>query len=84
LTGSRSVDWFRVLTDLDRAGVRLPAVAETIGVPYPTLVSIRNGGGEPLYRNGSAILGLWCSVLQRTASDVPAREPILSAAKAKL
>ncbi len=79
-----AVDWFRILTQLDRAGINLPAVAKDLKLPYRTLHSIRNGFNDPRYETGRAIVDLWCFVFGKSSADVPRRPHECSAAKAKV
>lgn len=76
------VDWFRVFTQLDRAGINLPAVAKDLGISKHTLNSIRNFA-EPRYEYGEKIIELWCFVFGKTVADVPRKERDTSAARAK-
>ena len=64
------IDWFRVLTDLDRRGYTLGIVGATLSIPYSTLYAWR-AGGEPRHQEGEAIVGLWARVTQRHGADVP-------------
>lgn len=79
---SGRVDWFRVFTQLDRAGINLPAVAIDSGIPYQTLKSIRSFA-EPRYEYGEKIVELWCFVFGKTAEEIPRRDRELSVSRAK-
>lgn len=83
-TVAARIDWFRVFTDLDRAGYSLRMVSATLNLPHETLRAQRDGC-EPRYQTGEAITALWCRVKQRPLDDLPrinGREPS-SAAKTR-
>lgn len=76
------VDWFRVFSQLDRAGINLPSVAKDLDIPYQTLKSIRRFA-EPRYEYGEKIVELWCFVFGKTPEQIPRKERELSVARAK-
>lgn len=80
---SERVDWFRVLVQLDRAGLNVPTVARALGVSRKTLYSIRSFA-EPRHDTGQALIRLWCATLGHTAEAVPTRTKDVSVAKAKV
>jgi hypothetical protein len=65
------IDWFRVLTDLDRAGYSGRMVSATLGIPYTTLKAWLYNGSDPRFQDGEAVVGLWIRVTQRAMEDVP-------------
>lgn len=69
------VDWFRVITDLDRAGYSGRMVSATLGIPYQTLRSRIYNEQEPRFQDGEAIVGLWVRVTGRDFTQVP-RVPV--------
>lgn len=62
-------DWFRVLADLQLAGMPNLHVARAIAVPETTLRHWKQGG-EPGHEDGHLLLQLWC---QRTGHDIEQR-----------
>lgn len=64
------VDWFRLVTDLQYAGVSMREAARRIGVAEGQLRNLRKGG-EPLYPRGDALIELWCEVLAKSRTDLP-------------
>lgn len=51
-------DWFRVLADLQRAGIDMARVSRLIDVPVGTIRYWKQGG-EPSHAAGHALLELW-------------------------
>lgn len=63
-------DWFRVLVDLQRAGVTHSAVAEHLDIPTPTLHGWKRGS-EPPHCDGVRLLALWRERTGLTDDDRP-------------
>lgn len=66
----KRVDWFRVITDMSRAGYNAHIVAHAIGVARTTLIGWKQGA-EPRYTEGERLVALWCRVLKRNRSKLP-------------
>lgn len=66
----RRVDWFKVITQLSRAGLSPHAVSDAIGVPRSTLIGWKQGA-EPRYTEGERLVSLWCRTLSRDRSKLP-------------
>jgi hypothetical protein len=71
-----TVDWWRVIVDLNRAGWSDERIGKECGCDRSTVTRLRNDfeysiAREPLYRLGVAILALWMAELGRGAADIP-------------
>ena len=64
------IDWFRVIAEIERAGIPDAEQAKRIGVPRSTLRGWK-GGSEPLYKHGEALLTLYSEVLQCPNGGTP-------------
>lgn len=53
------VDWFRVLSDLRRAGMALPLIASLTRCSKTKLLGLRNAEAEPKHATGERIIALW-------------------------
>ncbi len=76
------VNWFRLLTDLKRAGLSMYAVADLTGIPRTTISNYQNGG-EPKHYNGEALVELWLQTIDCTRERLPLSPIELSAAKTR-
>lgn len=56
------VDWFFIITDLQRVGVYPEMVAGRLGVSRGTIQNFRNSDTEPRHCDGEALLDLWRTV----------------------
>lgn len=63
-------DWFRVITDLRKLGLRQTELAALIDVPSTTLDSWK-AGTEPLHHDGHKLLEVWCERLGLGPGDRP-------------
>lgn len=61
-----SIDWFRVITDLQRASMPHAQIAKELGVSRPTIINWQQQISEPRYRHGAALLDLHRSVVKST------------------
>lgn len=66
----KRVDWFKVITQLVRAGYSPHVVSSAIGVPRSTLIGWKQGA-EPRYTEGERLVTLWCQVMRRDRSKLP-------------
>lgn len=66
----KRVDWFRVITDMSRAGYSAHVVANVIGVARTTLIGWKQGA-EPRYTEGERLVDLWCRTLRKDRSKLP-------------
>lgn len=53
------VDWFRVIVDLERAGMSHVRIADAVGISQARIQAYKNGLGEPKHRVGSGLVTLW-------------------------
>lgn len=60
------IDWFRVITDLQRSGLSQRQLALEIQVDHKTICNYANGISEPSYSRGCAILDVYRSVIKST------------------
>lgn len=63
-------DWFRVLADLQRAGISQSDVSRMLGV-WQSTVARWAEGNEPRHCHGEFVLELWCAKLGKARSEVP-------------
>lgn len=68
------VDWFRIITDLERAGYRHVDMAAAVGAGKSTVVGWKNGS-QPAFDEGDSLINLWCCVTAKQRSDVPKVSP---------
>jgi hypothetical protein len=64
------VDWFRVITDLASAGLRLRGIADAIDVPTATLIGWKQGA-EPKHIDGDRLIALWMTETGQARDAVP-------------
>ena len=60
------IDWFRVITDLQRAGMTHGQQAREVGVTRRTIANWQQGLCEPPYSRGAALIEIYRSVIQST------------------
>lgn len=65
-----SVDWWRVITDLNYCGYSTTAIGVSLSVPSSTVRTWR-GGASPRHECGEALIDLWASVTQKSRDSVP-------------
>lgn len=61
-----TVDWFRVITDLQRASMPHAQIAKEVGVCRMTISNWQQQITEPSYSRGVALLDLHRSVIKST------------------
>lgn len=64
------IDWFRVLVDLNRAGLPTSALEQQLGIPRTTILGWKQGA-EPRYADGESLLDLWGRALGRAREGAP-------------
>lgn len=57
------VDWWSVVCDLERRGLRHAAIARRVGVSRQAVVAWKNEGKEPGYHAGCRLVDLWMSTV---------------------
>lgn len=60
-------DWFRILAELDRAGVNNLAVARALKRDHTTVLRWKQGNAEPRHSDGAALLALHARFCTRSA-----------------
>lgn len=65
------VDWFRLMSELKRAGWSLRAMSAATGISKPVLVGLRNYGAEPKHRAGETLIALWCQSTGLGRESIP-------------
>ena len=66
----KRVDWFKVITNLSRAGYSPHTVSDAIGVARTTLIGWKQGA-EPRYTEGERLVSFWCQVTGRDRKSLP-------------
>lgn len=68
------VDWFRIITDLERHSYRHSDIAAVVGAGKSTVIGWKNGS-RPAFDEGDSLIVLWCSVTGKGRIDVPKSSP---------
>lgn len=58
MTSKAKIDWFMVISQINRVGISNADLAELIKVPRPTLVGWKMGA-EPRFSDGEELLRYW-------------------------
>lgn len=64
------IDWFQVITGLNRAGYSPQSVADAIGVARTTLLGWKQGA-EPRYSEGERLVVFWCQITGNERCRLP-------------
>lgn len=64
------IDWFRVITDLERASYSHTSIASVCGVAKRTIGGWKQGS-EPRYSDGDRLLLLWSAVTRKGREAAP-------------
>ncbi len=67
---SRKVDWFRIITDLNRKGYSQRKIAEQIGCCKSALNGWYAGHTEPNYSHGVALVEFHATIIVRDSGQV--------------
>jgi hypothetical protein len=73
-----TTDWWRVITDLQQAGIPMLSIGKVMGDVQLTnqmLVHYR-AGTEPLHWRGELLLTYWCTMMKKAREDRPMRPQI--------
>lgn len=68
------IDWFRVISDLERSGLTLRSQADAVRVSAAT-VHYWKSGGEPRYSHGQIMVSLY---IARTNQPLPLQSTLSS------
>ena len=64
------IDWFRLITDLERAGFTHDKIARQL-VASRSSIFYWKTGSEPRYSDGERLIRLWALVTHKTQEDLP-------------
>lgn len=64
------VDWFRVISDIERSGMTHREIARHLHAACSTIAYWKQGA-EPRYSDGERLVRLWELVTHRHPSDLP-------------
>lgn len=80
LSKERRPDWARMIANLQKAGMSLQEIADTIEVGKSTLYGYLSEDcpSEPAYYAGHSLLALWCTRCGCALADMPIREVPMS------
>lgn len=81
---SDRVDWFRVLSDLRRAGMALTLIASLTRCSKTKLLGLRNADAEPKHAPGERIIALWMRQTGLDRSQVPMQSSTYSRERAEV
>ncbi|QGH62727.1 hypothetical protein [Serratia proteamaculans] len=69
------VDWFRIITEVERSGMTQRVIANHLAVA-PSTVFYWKQGNQPRYAEGEALIRLWELVTEHEAHQLPySQEP---------
>jgi hypothetical protein len=75
-----SIDWWRVIVDLERHSYTHGSIAAAVGVARGTVHGWKVLHAEPRHSDGQRILALWSAVTKQDSSAAPVRAASFSAA----
>lgn len=64
------IDWFRLITDLERAGFTHTKIARQL-VASKSTITYWKQGAEPRYCDGERLIRLWELVTRKTQDELP-------------
>ena len=70
LERSTKVDWFRIITDLERAGYSHISIATCVGVAKRTIGGWKQGS-HPRWEDEESLLDLWSTVTKSSRGQMP-------------
>jgi hypothetical protein len=68
----KRIDWFRVITDLERKGYSRTVLAMAIDAKKSTVQGWKMGA-TPRYDDGDRLIELWCQVMGMGREGLPKR-----------
>lgn len=69
-TNGKTVDWFRIIVDLERASYSHLTIAAAVGVGKRTVGGWKSGS-SPRYEDGCLLISLWAQVVAKDQSEIP-------------
>ncbi len=71
------IDWFRVITHLERSGYTIRSLADRVGLSKGWVEHLKNSpGAEPRFAKGEVLLLLWCDAMDKPWCDVPREKEV--------
>lgn len=65
------INWFQVITEINRFGISTNKFEDLIGVPRETVMGWKNLNSEPRHHDGEKLIELWCKVFDKAREDIP-------------
>ena len=75
LEQNERIDWFRIIADLNRAGVSTVRAAKDTNVPKSTIQGWIQESGNPRLEVGLRVIEYWAKKCKKRISDVPRYNP---------
>lgn len=64
------IDWFKIIVDIERAGMTQQQISKSIRVSKSTLYGWK-AGAVPRYDDGEALIRLWELTTDRAPQEIP-------------
>jgi len=71
LKENERVDWFRIMSDLQRSGVSTIRASKELNIPKSTIQGWVQGVGNPRLETGMRVINFWAKTCHRKVADVP-------------
>lgn len=72
LIADTRVDWFRVIVDMERAGLTQQAIADRARCGKGSIHALKVGiSAQPVFGNGVRLLALWMECTGRDSTSIP-------------
>lgn len=69
------IDWFRVITDIERAGIPTRKLAEALDIPPSTMMGWKLDQCRPRFEEALRVLNAWCKVTRKRFDAAPRYNP---------
>lgn len=69
------IDWFRILTDLEKAGVSCRELSRRLDIPHGTIHGWKSGNCRPKVDEGIIVMEFWAVHFGKRLSEVPKYDP---------
>jgi hypothetical protein len=66
-----SIDWFRVIADLNGSGYTYPSIAASVGGVSKNTIRNWRDGSAPRFDEGERLIALWAQVTAKSQETVP-------------
>lgn len=70
VTTDGRIDWFQILTDLNRLGVPVSSVSQQTRIPKSTILGWKQGA-EPKHADGELLIDLWIGLTGNNRHQAP-------------